>query len=804
LRALFNTAPTLTGGIRSGWATVNGSDWATYDAANGVQALAAYTPFAAAGASDNALLNAAGATTAGPTAVNSLKIAPPDSVSSLNLPAALTVATGGVLQTGGRAFTVASPLAAGPAADLAVHTDAGSTLTLAGGVTAAGLNKSGPGTLILNSNAALAPGGTSTSVNVNDGVLRLVGDDRLPANTIVMVNSAAAVGLDLNNTNQTIGNLQGTGNVAAGTGTLTLTGALARATPLTGTLSGSGALVKSSASGTSSTQLAGDNPFTGTVTVTGGPLHLAGVNATAAAVSVGQVGQTAATLQLLGPGTLAAASSNPVTVNAGGTLALRNDLLNLTTSSATPTASNRADRVADGRPIRVGGGTIAFTGHGHPWVDATETLGAVTFNPGGATVRNTAVSGGGASVLTFAGLTRDAGSAVNFTTTVGTLGTAGANPRVLVTSGLGAGFLPWATVNGTAFAFYNGDGATANANGVQALTAAAQTAFASAGAADHALLGGAGSVGAPRSVTSLQINSTGTGQSLGLGANNLAIASGGLLKTGTQDYGITGTGTLGQAGTELIVHVAGTAAPPAGPVLTVAAPIAANGLTKAGAGVLSLTANNSYAGPTTVAAGSLQVLNPIGSAGDSATGAGAVNTFVGTVLMGGDAAGTAGQIAGPVSVGGALRPGTSAAPGILTVRNDVTFSPDRTGVFSALLGGNAAGTEYSQLRVIGGDVVLNGALLSASFGGTPNAPLTIIDVTGGTVSGLFTNPGGQSLDDGAVFATFNGVPWFIDYTPTSVVVAPVPEPAGLLAVGAAGALAVGWLRRRARRAGRLS
>ena len=120
-------------------------------------------------------------------------------------------------------------------------------------------------------------------------------------------------------------------------------------------------------------------------------MTLSGVNATAGAISIEQLGTTAATLRLTGRGTLAAVSSNPITVNFGGTL----DLLN--NASVTPAASNRADRIADGRPIFVGGGTISFTGHGNPTVDATETLGGITLNPGAATLRNTAVSGGGRS-----------------------------------------------------------------------------------------------------------------------------------------------------------------------------------------------------------------------------------------------------------------------------------------------------------------------------------------------------------------------------------------------------------------------
>src|SRR5205814_5375612 len=114
------------------------------------------------------------------------------------------------------------------------------------------------------------------------------------------------------------------------------------------------------------------------------------------------------------------------------------------------------------------------------------------------------------------------GSAVSFASLAnggGTIGAAGTNPRVFFNTGPGSGFLPWATVATNFFAFYNGDGVTTNGNGVQPLSAAAQVPLASAGPADHALQSGTGTLAAPTTVTSLQIASTATGQSLALGSN---------------------------------------------------------------------------------------------------------------------------------------------------------------------------------------------------------------------------------------------------------------------------------------------
>ena len=110
----------------------------------------------------------------------------------------------------------------------------------------------------------------------------------------------------------------------------------------------------------------------------------------------------------------------------------------------------------------------------------------------------------------------------------------------------------------------------------------------------------------------------------------------------------------------------------------------AGGLTMSGGGVLTLTANNTFTGPTTINAGTVKVDNTTGSA----TGSGIVTVNSGATLAG------SGIIGGPVVVAGGLAPGNS--PGILTVNNQVTFQPGSK--FSAEVFGLTAGSRLRRVN----------------------------------------------------------------------------------------------------------
>ncbi len=174
------------------------------------------------------------------------------------------------------------------------------------------------------------------------------------------------------------------------------------------------------------------------------------------------------------------------------------------------------------------------------------------------------------------------------------------------------------------------------------------------------------------------------------------------------------------------------------------------GFIKPGAGVLILSAANTYSGGTTVSAGTLLVDNTTGSA----TGVGAVDVDSGGTLGG------TGSVAGMVNAqGGTVAPGDSA--GVLTV-GGVSF--DGSSTFAVELGGadnsDPDNLEFDQLAVTG-DASLDGTLdvsLLAAFTLSLGQSFEIIDV-GGSLSGTF---GG--LPQAALVGNFGGTDLFIDYS----------------------------------------
>lgn len=169
----------------------------------------------------------------------------------------------------------------------------GFDMTVSGAISGTGgMTMSGPGTLTL-SNAANNYAGATT---VNSGALRLTAA-ALPTGTALTVASGASV--DLNGFSTTVSSLSGGGNVALGTGNLTINGSTS--TTHSGAISGFGGIVKS---GTSTLTLSGLNTYSGATTVNGGRLVLANLS-----------------------------NSSGYTVNSGGTLELANSNINLGSGS---------------------------------------------------------------------------------------------------------------------------------------------------------------------------------------------------------------------------------------------------------------------------------------------------------------------------------------------------------------------------------------------------------------------------------------------------------------------------------------
>lgn len=170
-------------------------------------------------------------------------------------------------------------------------------------------------------------------------------------------------------------------------------------------------------------------------------------------------------------------------------------------------------------------------------------------------------------------------------------------------------------------------------------------------------------------------------------------------------------------------------------------------------------------------------------------------------------AGSGGTVTGGVTVAGTLAPGTAAGTpgrlahdaGTMTWQPGGTFrlvynslTPNTTGATHSIVAGS--GTLDISTLAPGNTFALD--ILSQLASGTPTGSVsyTIASLTGGTAGGT-TDVTDRFTFSGAGYAsapsvTFDGVNLVVSFTPV-----PVPEPAGVLLVCAAGAGLAGWLRR---------
>jgi autotransporter-associated beta strand protein len=297
-----------------------------------------------------------------------------------------------------------------------------------------------------------------------------------------------------------------------------------------------------------------------------------------------------------------------------------------------------------------------------------------------------------------------------------------------------------------------------------------------------------------------------------LGVGTLAIAGPGSLGTGALTLGRPGGGptTLrfdfaGTVSANVTQAVSTATLNTNGNNVTLSGVVSGNGtgLTKAGAGTLTLSGANTYTGNTTVNAGRLLVTNTTGLG----TGYGNV-----TVATGAEFGGTS-TVAGSLTVNGTGRliVGMPTGPGRLTARGTTTLAS--TSTFQVTLNGNVAGTGYSQLVITsGGSINLGGATLDRILTYTPNAAdrLFLIDNQNGGPGGTTGLTGTfAGLAQGATVTFPDGTTAVISYTGdfasqaisggNDVVLhsfVPVPEPATVLGIGA---LALGGLMWRGRR-----
>lgn len=166
------------------------------------------------------------------------------------------------------------------------------------------------------------------------------------------------------------------------------------------------------------------------------------------------------------------------------------------------------------------------------------------------------------------------------------------------------------------------------------------------------------------------------------------------------------------------------------------------GLTKSGAGMMTLSGTNKYSGTTAISNGTLCVNGVISNSPVSLYASG--STLSGTGIV---SSITANQ--------GVLRPGSSA--GILTSLGNATLNP---GTLEIELNGTNVGTDYDQLRALIGVALGTTSTLTVTcnFAAPAGATFKIIDNAGSkAVLGTFSG-----LPEGTVFAA-SGLPFHISY-----------------------------------------
>ena len=351
---------------------------------------------------------------------------------------------------------------------------------------------------------------------------------------------------------------------------------------------------------------------------------------------------TSGGLTKVGTGTLTLTGTNTytgaTTVNAG---TLKEDF---TGFGATP-----SNAISPASTLVLNGGTFSVLGASTS-ATTSQTFNGLNVNPGNSSIVVNA-NGGGGTVLNLGGITRNLGGTVDFTLPAGLQ--SGSNGVVTSSGAIGG----WATVSGTDWAALSGG------NIVAVSSAGGYINDTWASGSNTTVT--ASSTPASGSVTnSLRFAAAGANTVTLSGTNTLT--SGGILVTGNvgnNPSSIAGGTLQGAVGQDLVVIQNNTSNG-----LTISSSIqdngSATGLTKTGAGTLTLTGSNSYSGTTILVAGTLQV----GS--NSALGSGTVVLNAGTVSSDGT---TARTLSNPVLFGADMPLGNATNNGALTFSGNVNL-----------------------------------------------------------------------------------------------------------------------------------
>ena len=463
-------------------------------------------------------------------------------------------------------------------------------------------------------------------------------------------------------------NFTNTGSMGFNSGTsaktLTLTGSNTGSNTIAAVIGDNTGATSVAKSGVGNWVMSGVNTYTGGTTVSGGTLTLANALAlqnSALTISGGTVALSGLTSLTVGGlngsinlssitnyGSLTALKLNPQTAitavytgivsNGSGAMTLTKTgagmqvLAGAHTYTGLTTVNQGTLQIGNSASGSLTtGNALTFTGTGIFNVveaaNVSQTMGALTFSAGDGTVSSTWNPGSGNTALTFASLTRAAGATGNFTL-AGSLTT---NNRIALTSSAGA---PLTTGSNNQGIFFGGNNYARYNTSTNTFAAVIYSPTASFNS-NATTVGGVTTIGATTASLDILLSGAITGQTA---ATVNTIKTGfAIAQTGGSTLSVNGilttagvaVGTVGNslnttsAGGEMVINATtGTT--------TVAANIIDNGtsrLTKTGAGTLTLSGTNTYAGGTFINVGTLQVL------GASGLGSGSASVIAGAQLF---------------------------------------------------------------------------------------------------------------------------------------------------------------------------
>jgi autotransporter-associated beta strand protein len=478
------------------------------------------------------------------------------------------LAFGGVINTG--TFLLSLTGANNQTLSNSIGGTGGLTVNTSGGTTLLSGNNSYSGNTTLTAGTLSISGTNTTSGNttLTAGTLNINSSTALGSGPLFI--NGGTIDATVNFGSLPVNNAQTWGGNFAFTGTniLTFGGTVALGTAvLTVTVNNSGVLTETgvissgvgggiSKAGTGTLVLSGNNSFTGGVAVTAGTLTLSGASST----YTGGTTLTTGTLNLNSTTALGAASS-ALTINSG--------TIDYPSGGAITMANANAQTWA---------GNFAFGGSNSLTMTGTVGLGAA--------VRTVTVNNSG--VLTESGVISGAGGGISKAGT-GTLVLSGNNSftgGVAVTAGT-------LTLSGASSTYTGGTALTTGTLNINSTTA----------------LGGAGSA---FTINSGTIDNT-SGSAITMANANAQTWAGNFAFTGTSNLTMGGTVALGAAVRTVTVNAG---------VLTETGVMsgAGGGISKAGAGTLVLSGNNSFTGGVAVTAGTLTL-------------SGAANTYTGGTTL---------------------------------------------------------------------------------------------------------------------------------------------------------------------------